>query len=73
MKIDNGQRVRLTIQNVFDGVAGLSRGKLAFKPKLGATSTNGRLGGILDGQLIILMATMDPASGMCVATFEVPA
>ena len=54
MIIDNGERRQLTIQGVFEGLAGVSRGQVAFTPnRIGKPAALAR-GALLDGEPIAL-------------------
>ena len=54
MIIDNGRRARLIIAGVFDGMAGVSRGLVAFIPNRAGNKPEMARGAILDGDPVRL-------------------
>ena len=72
MNIDNGTRRNLTIQGVFEGLCGVSRGLLAFTPnRVGKAPATAR-GGLLDGEPIMLRDVAQAEDGRSfTARFEV--
>lgn len=54
MSIDNGRRVRLIVDGLFDGMAGESGGVVAFVPNLSAMRPEAARGGIMDGDPVLL-------------------
>ena len=68
MKIDNGEWRHLVIDGVFDGMAGLSRGMLAFVPRGGRKPEEARAG-TLDGEPVRLTITRDGEGPAYLATF----
>lgn len=59
MIIDNGKQVRLVIDCVFDGMAGLSRGKVAFVPNKAQRKPEEAVGGTMDGASVRLVVAID--------------
>lgn len=61
MTVDNGTRVRLIVAGVFDGVAGMARGRLAFVPNRSGVDPVTVRGGLLDGRPVLLAIKRDRA------------
>ena len=66
MIIDNGRQVRLVIDGVFDGMAGLSRGVVAFVPNRSGRGPEEARGGLLDGEPVRLAISVQ--GNVCTAT-----
>lgn len=54
MSIDNGRRVRLIVDGLFDGMAGEAGGIVAFVPNRHATRPESARGGLMDGEPVLL-------------------
>ncbi|WP_174291012.1 hypothetical protein [Sphingomonas bacterium] len=59
MIIDNGRQVRLVIDGVFDGLAGLSRGKVAFVPNKSGKPPEQAVAGIIDDEPVRLVIAIE--------------
>ena len=70
MIIDNGEKVRLVVDGVFAGYAGLSRGTLAFKPNLVGKQVQHIMGGLLNGNPVLLKRQPSMNAGIVCASFE---
>jgi hypothetical protein len=69
--IDNGERLRLVIDGVFDGMAGVQGNQLAFMPNRGKKRPHEAKGAILDGKPIFLRTmTKDTVGPFWTARFE---
>lgn len=55
MRIDNGQRLPLQIDGVFDGMAGVSRGQLAFVPNRAGGKAAAARAGVLASEPVQLL------------------
>lgn len=69
--IDNGRRVRLVIDGVFDGMCGVQGNKLAFRPNRAGKKPWLVKGGLLDGVPVFLDTTKDEVGPFWTARFEV--
>jgi hypothetical protein len=63
MIINNGERKRLIIAGVFDGICGVSRGLVAFLPNRVGTPPELARGGLLDGDPIMLTEVQRAGEG----------
>lgn len=63
MIVDNGRRARLIIAGIFDGMAGVSRGQVAFVPNRAGAKPEMARGGILDGDPVRLSDVQKAAAG----------
>lgn len=70
MKIDNGEWRHLVIAGVFDGLAGLSRGVLAFIPTQPNRKVESARAGTLDGEPVRLTIERDGDGPVYLAKFE---
>lgn len=71
MIIDNGARVALVIQGVFEGRAGLSEGLLSFTPNRVGRSPALARGALLNGDPVRLYdVTLSDDGRSCTAKFE---
>lgn len=68
--IDNGKRLPLIIDGVFDGMAGVQGDKLAFLPNRAGKRPNAVKGGILDGKPVLFAATKDAVGPFWTARFK---
>lgn len=62
IEIDNGKRLRLVIEGVFDGTAGVAGGYVSFVPNRNARKPDEATGGTLDGKGVLLAPAKDPHS-----------
>jgi hypothetical protein len=69
--VDNGRRGHLVIDGVFDGQAGIQGDSLAFRPNRRGASPKRLMGGILDGEPVLLTASKDEFGPFWSARFEV--
>ena len=69
--ISNGKRLPLTIDGVYDGMAGVQGNQLAFMPNRTDRRAGSVAGAVLDGLPVILTRQRDTGSGLWVAGFEV--
>lgn len=69
MIVDNGSRVPLVIDGVFDGDAGLSRGVLAFIPNRTGRAPEQVRGGVMNGHGVKLTVERDGEGPMYLARF----
>lgn len=71
MIIDNGRRVRLIIDQVFDGMAGELGGKLAFIPNRAGARPHAAKGALLDGVPVRIFPIKDASGPFWSARYEV--
>ncbi len=69
--VDNGRRLPLVIENVFDGVAGVAGAFVSFVPAMGVRVPNRTITGLLDGVEVRLTPKKDPSGPFYTARFEV--
>lgn len=61
--IDNGRRVRMVVDGVFDGMAGESRGVIAFIPNRSESRPEAARGGLMDGEPVLLQPDTSVSDG----------
>lgn len=71
MRIDNGERQRLTIAGVFDGLAGVSGSYVSYVPNLRRSNPLSVKGGVLDSKPVLLEPVKDKDGPFWTARFEV--
>lgn len=64
MIIENGARLPLQIEGVFDGLCGLVRGVLAFVPNRVGRKPEEALAGVLDGRPVRLIGLAQSEDGV---------
>lgn len=55
MSVDNGRRVRLIVDGLFDGMAGEADGVVAFMPNRFSMRPEAARGGLMDDQPVLLV------------------
>lgn len=71
MIIDNGQRRRLVIDGIFEGMAGVAAGYVSFVPNMGARAPTRGTRGELDGVPIRLAPKKDASGPFYTSRYEV--
>lgn len=69
-EIDNGSRMHLVIDGVFDGMAGVQGRFLSFAPNRFGKRADQAFGGILNGLPVRLAPKKDPAGPLWTSTWE---
>ncbi len=70
MKIDNGYRAPLSIDGVFEGLAGVQGGFVSFVPNRSSRRPDEAKGGILNGQAVRIAPKKDPEGPFWTSAWE---
>jgi hypothetical protein len=71
MIVDNGERQRLIIPGVFDGLAGVARGRVAFVPNQDRIEPGKAKVGVLNDEAVRLSPRREPVGPFWTSTYEV--
>ncbi len=69
-EIDSGSRLRLEIDGVFDGVAGVAGGRVSFVPNRAQKQPGAARAGILDGAPVLLTPVKEAEGPFWTSRYE---